>query len=174
MTKRILVVDDDEHFARALARGLERFGVQAEVALDSASALQLAAQGDFDYACIDLRIGEESGLDLISALKDRQPAMPMLVLTGYASIATAVEATRRGAFDYLTKPVGLSDVIGALRGEPCEVEIPETPLSLSRLKWEHIQRVLQENNGNISATARALGVHRRSLQRMLEKNPPGE
>lgn len=171
---RVLIVDDDEQFAGALARGLERHGFAVTVALDSAGALIRADQGGFEYACIDLRIGGESGLDLISALKEKQPHLRMLVLTGFASIATAVEATRRGAFDYRTKPVGLNDVLGALRGEPASVDIPEAPLSLSRLKWEHIQRVLHEHDGNISATARALGVHRRSLQRMLEKKPPVE
>lgn len=171
---RVLIVDDDESFARALARGLERSGYDTAVALDSAAALARAEEQYFDHACIDLRIGEESGLDLISALKEKQPSLRMLVLTGFASIATAVEATRRGAFDYLTKPVGLHDVINALTGGREDVDIPGTPLSLSRMKWEHIQRVLQENDGNISATARALGVHRRSLQRMLEKNPPAD
>jgi two-component system response regulator RegA len=171
---RVLIVDDDESFARALARGLERAGYATAVALDIDGALREAERQAFDLACIDLRIGEESGLDLISMLKQKQAPMRMLVLTGFASIATAVEATRRGAFDYLTKPVGLTDVINALEGKREDVDIPETPLSLSRMKWEHIQRVLRENDGNVSATARALGVHRRSLQRMLDKKPPNE
>lgn len=170
--KRVLIVDDDDNFGRALVRGLERSGYQAHAALNSDDALVLAEQTAFDYACIDLRIGDESGLDLISALRERQPGLRMLVLTGFASIATAVEATRRGAFDYLTKPVGLAEVVSALEGQREEVDIPDSPLSLSRMKWEHIQRVLRENDGNISAAARALGVHRRSLQRMLDKKPP--
>lgn len=170
----VLIVDDDQSFVRALARGLERAGYDTGVAHDSEAALEMAGIRHFDHACIDLRLGEESGLDLIRALAEKQPHLRMLVLTGFASIATAVEATRLGAFDYLTKPVGLSDVINALEGKREDVEIPEAPLSLSRMKWEHIQRVLKENDGNVSATARALGVHRRSLQRMLDKKPPNE
>ena len=171
---RVLIVDDDAAFARALARGLERAGYEAAVALDTEGALAALDETPFDRACVDLRLGAESGLDLLEALLERRPGLIVVVLTGYASIATAVEATRRGARDYRAKPVGVAEVIAALEGETGEPEIPEEPLSLSRLKWEHIQQVLRDHDGNISAAARALGVHRRSLQRMLEKNPPGE
>lgn len=170
---RVLIVDDDAAFARALARGLERAGYETTVALDREGALAALEETPFDHACVDLRLGAESGLDLLEALLERQPDLIVVVLTGYASIATAVEATRRGARDYRAKPVGVAEVMAALEGEAGEPAIPEEPLSLSRLKWEHIQRVLQEHDGNISAAARDLGIHRRSLQRMLDKNPPG-
>lgn len=171
---RVLIVDDDAAFARALARGLERAGYETAVALDGDSALAALDETSFDRACVDLRLGTDSGLDLLESLLERQPELIVVILTGYASIATAVEATRRGARDYRAKPVGVAEVIAALEGEAQETEIPEEPLSLSRLKWEHIQRVLHEHDGNISAAARALGVHRRSLQRMLDKHPPAD
>jgi two-component system response regulator RegA len=171
---RVLIVDDDPAFARALARGLERAGYDTAVALDAEAALSALEETFFQQACVDLRLGSESGLDLLDGLQKRQPDLVVVILTGYASIATAVEATRRGARDYRAKPVGVTEVVAALEGDNGPAEIPDEPLSLPRLKWEHIQQVLRDHDNNVSAAARTLGVHRRSLQRMLEKNPPGE
>jgi two-component system response regulator RegA len=172
---RVLIVDDDQAFAEALARGLSRHGMQVRVATNGRAAQEQTRATEFDHICLDLRLGEESGLALMESLQALQPQASILMLTGFASIATAVEATRKGAVNYLAKPVSLDDVVAALTGaESGDFTPPSKPLSLSRLKWEHIQRVLAEHDGNVSATARALGVHRRSLQRMLDKNPPSE
>jgi two-component system response regulator RegA len=174
---RILVVDDDEVFAETLARALERRGHQVSVATDTRTALALAAGlQPFDAAVVDLRLATDSGLRLIPPLKAVHPAMRILLLTGYASIATAVEAIKLGAVHYLPKPAGVDDILVALgrrEGNPA-AELPEDPMSVDRLEWEHIQKVLAENEGNLSATARALKMHRRTLQRKLAKRPVRE
>jgi two-component system, response regulator RegA len=171
----VLVVDDDETFASTLARALERRGWKAEVALSSSDAAAALRGHVPDSAVVDLRIGQESGLDLIPALRGAGPAMRIIVLTGYASIATAVQAIKLGADDYLAKPVTAANVVEALRrGARGAAEVREdelTPMSPRRLEWEHIQRVLAEHGGNISATARSLNMHRRTLQRKLSKRP---
>ena len=134
-------------------------------------ALSLAA--GVNFAVIDLRIGNESGLNLIEQLHKRFPQLCMVVLTGFASIATAIEAIKLGAVHYLTKPADAEDIISAFekaRGD-ISVEVSEQPMSVNRLQWEHLQRVLSEHEGNISAAARALGMHRRTLQRKLQKKP---
>jgi two-component system response regulator RegA len=141
----------------------------SEAALDAASARKL------DHAIVDLRLDQESGLDLIPLLKAAEPSINIIVLTGYASIATAVAAMKRGAANYLAKPVEADAVVRALSGEE---QLPETgddynPMSVERLEWEHIQKVLREHGGNVSATARSLGMYRRTLQRKLAKKPVG-
>jgi len=129
-----------------------------------------------DMAVVDLKLESESGLDLIPRLKVINPDMNIIVLTGYSSIATAVTAIKRGAADYLSKPVTASDVTRALTGErPPESGAADfSPMSVERMEWEHIQKVLKENDGNISATARSLGMYRRTLQRKLAKKPVAE
>jgi two-component system response regulator RegA len=118
-------------------------------------------------------LGEENGLSLLEPLLQRRPGLKVLLLTGYASIATAVEAIKLGASDYLAKPVDTAAVLAALGlVERAQAREPEQPLALNRVQWEHIQRVLRDHDGNISATARALGMHRRTLQRKLGKRPP--
>ena len=174
--QRFLLVDDDEIFASVMARSLMRRGHSAEVAADGAQAQALIRAAGFDIAVVDLKLENESGLNLIPILKSLSPALRILMLTGYASIATAVEAVKRGAENYLPKPAAADDVLRVmgLVGDGEGPEIQERPLNPDRLKWEHIQLVLAEQDNNISATARALGMHRRTLQRILAKRPVAE
>lgn len=171
---RILVVDDDAVFAQTLARALGRRGHAVRVASNARAALALAAGGEpCDAAVLDLRLGADSGLALIAPLRAAWPEVRILLLTGYASIATAVEAIKLGAVHYLPKPAGVEEILsalGRLDGDP-DMPAPEEPMSVDRLEWEHIQKVLAENGGNLSATARALKMHRRTLQRKLAKHP---
>jgi two-component system, response regulator RegA len=169
---RILIVDDDEVFAQTLARSLKRREIESEIALDQSAALA-AAQSDFGAILLDLRLGEESGLSILEDLRKAQPLARILILTGYSSIATAVEAIKLGADNYLPKPAGAEEILRALEAKPDALvaDIPEQAPSLDRLEWEHIQRVLASNEGNISASARELGMHRRTLQRKLAKRP---
>ncbi|RMF98448.1 MAG: DNA-binding response regulator [Gammaproteobacteria bacterium] len=173
MTKRtgLLLVDDDTFFAETLSRALDRRGYSVQVAHDLATARSLIDDQWPDYAILDLRLGDDSGLQVLAELTARRPAARSIVLTGYGSIATAVEAVKRGAWQYLTKPAALADIIAALEGHGPGAEAPPRPLSVRRLEWEHIQKVLAEHGGNISATAKALGMHRRTLQRKLQKRP---
>jgi len=173
---RILVVDDDLVFAKALEQALHRRGHQVVVAHDGETALVLAAAGDFAAAVLDLRLAADSGLRLIAPLKAACPALRILLLTGYASIATAVEAIKLGAVHYLAKPAGVEEILAALgRAEgDAAVRPADEPMSVDRLAWEYIQKVLVENDGNLSATARALKMHRRTLQRKLAKRPVKE
>lgn len=170
----VLIVDDDEAFSQALARALGRRQLQPFIVHDLDSVVQACAQQPFDYAVVDLRLGEESGLKAVAHLHGAQPAMSIVVLTGYASIATAVEAVKLGATHYLTKPAQPEDIVAALRRRPAgdpDAGIADKPMSVRRLEWEHLQNVLTRHDGNISAAARALGMHRRSLQRKLQKRP---
>jgi two-component system response regulator RegA len=167
-----LLVDDDALFLRTLQRALERRGISAGAATESATALQLARQAPLDFALLDLKIGKESGLRLIAPLKEIHAATRVVMMTGYASVATAVEAIKAGADDYLLKPVSVDAILRVLGDEPAEPgESDESMIPLGRLEWEHIQQALRATDGNISATARLLGVHRRSLQRKLAKKP---
>lgn len=168
-----LIVDDDPVFSRVLARSLTRKGYQTQVASDLQTAIFLAETEQFDLASVDLKLDQESGLQLIPRLRALQPHLRILMLTGYASIATAVEAIKLGADHYLPKPADTEQILQALLGQACTAEAapPSEPMSVSRLEWEHIQKVLLEQEGNISATARALNMHRRTLQRKLAKYP---
>jgi two-component system response regulator RegA len=172
----LLVIDDDTVFADILARGLSRRGFTVHQAQDAASALKLAHALPFGQITVDLHLGGDSGLTLIAPLRAAQPEARILVLTGYASIATAVQAVKDGADNYLAKPANIETILAALQENASSVQADEalenpTPLSVARLEWEHIQRVLGEYDGNISATARALNMHRRTLQRKLGKRP---
>lgn len=172
---RILVVDDDAVFAETLARALGRRGHEVEVAGDGEAAL-VAHPRPFDAAVLDLRLEADSGLRLLPLLKTIYPDIRIVLLTGYASIATAVEAIKLGAVHYLPKPAGVDEILqalGRLEGDPATA-LPEDPMSVDRLEWEHIQKVLAEHEGNLSATARALKMHRRTLQRKLAKRPVRE
>ena len=169
----LLLVDDDPTFCRVLAQTLEKRDFEVYTATDLAGGLELAGDHNPEYAIIDLRIGHESGLELVKGLKAMNTGLRMVMLTGYASIATAVEAIKLGATHYLTKPASADEIIQALErhaGDPA-VPVAENPLSVKRLEWEHLQKVLMENDGNISAAARALSMHRRTLQRKLKKKP---
>jgi two-component system response regulator RegA len=173
----VLVVDDDERFAVTLAAALARRGYVAHVAHNAAAALATARTKEPDAAVVDLKLGADDGLALIEPLRSAHPKMRIVVLTGYASIATAVKAIKLGADDYLAKPVTASAVVSVLergaRKEPSPDALaqPLERMSPRRLEWEHIQRVLAEHDGNISATARTLRMHRRTLQRKLAKRP---
>lgn len=168
-----LVVDDDPSFCQVLIRALERRGFTAVSANDNVTALQLARQYRPRRALVDLKLAHESGLAVISALKEILPNIEIVMLTGYASIATAVDAVKRGARNYLCKPASTDEIIAAFNDEPApEIIASELmPVPIDRIEWEHIQKILHEQNGNISATARALGMHRRTLQRKLQKRP---
>ncbi|UTW45242.1 response regulator transcription factor [bacterium SCSIO 12696] len=168
-----LVVDDDPTFAATLARSLQRRGHHVNVANSAEEALEQARQKPPQKAVLDLKLAETSGLHLLTELKHHHPQCQMVMLTGYSSVATAVEAIKLGAVNYLCKPASLMDIINAFNtdsGDPGTM-IEDTPPSVDRLEWEHIQRVLAENSNNISATARQLGMHRRTLQRKLQKRP---
>ena len=169
---RVLLVDDDRIFTDVMARGFRRRGFEV-LACDSAAAA-LAACETFrpSHIVLDLNMPGTSGLVALPGLLEAAPGASLVVLTGYSSIATAVAATKAGAHNYLCKPATIEQVLEAF-GTPAEspTEVPAEPISVEWLEWEHIQRVLQDNEGNISATARALGMHRRTLQRKLQKRP---
>jgi two-component system response regulator RegA len=169
----LLLVDDDETFTRVMARAMTRRGFRVSTANSAESGLALASADLPDYAVLDLKMDGDSGLVLLPKLHELDPEMRVLILTGYSSIATAVEAIKRGACNYLCKPADADDVLAALLTEHVALDtlVPENPMSVDRLQWEHIQRILAEHAGNISATARALGMHRRTLQRKLQKRP---
>jgi two-component system response regulator RegA len=169
-----LIVDDDERFRDRLAKALVARHFVVHAAQDTPSALSVAASQRFARAIVDLRMPAPGGLQLIRALLEQQPDMEIVVLTGYGSIATAVEAMRLGARDYLTKPCHADRILAAFEEDPSppkEEELTYPIPSLARLEWEHIERVLRECNGNISKTARVLGMHRRTLQHKLAKFP---
>lgn len=173
---RLLLVDDDETFCQVLQRALDRRGFEVSVARTLAEGLALAAELTPEYAVIDLRIGHDSGLILVKELKNLDANTRIVMLTGYASIATAVEAIKLGAVHYLTKPADADEILAALHKEEGDPNVApkDRPLSVKRLEWEHLQKVLMEHDGNISAAARALGMHRRTLQRKLDKRPVRE
>ncbi|HTP95560.1 MAG TPA: response regulator transcription factor [Burkholderiales bacterium] len=173
MSGELLLVDDDATFREVFGRALRKRGFGVATAHDVPSAEASARRAPPDYAVLDLRMPGESGLALIGRLRQLNPDMRIVVLTGYASIATAVEAVKLGATHYLAKPTDVDEVVealGATRGNAA-APLASTPLSVERLEWEHIQRVLAEHGGNVSATARALNMHRRTLQRKLAKRP---
>ncbi len=170
----LLLVEDDAAFSAVSARALRRRGFEVATADGLASAREILAGTTPDCAIVDLRLGDESGLDLLPELTASAPACRIVVPTGYASIATAVQAVKLGATNYLTKPIDIDELVAVLHSdEPPAVALPPSePMSVRRAGWEHIQRVLRETDGNISEAARRLGMHRRTLQRMLHKRPP--
>ena len=174
MTEPTLIIDDDPSFNAILVRTLERRGHPARGELDTASALAAAREMQAGRVVLDLNLNGTSGLALIPQLLVINPDCRIVVLTGYASITTAVDAVKLGAVQYLAKPVEVEAILAALDdddGPDFDVPASDEPLSVDRLEWEHIQRVLNENDGNVSATARALKMHRRTLQRKLSKRP---
>lgn len=172
----LLLVDDDKTFCRVLARALVKRGFRVTQARDVDSAIILAEADPPDYAVVDLKLPARSGLVLIEYLKELKGNTRIVMLTGFASIATAVRAIRLGATHYLAKPTDADEVVAALYRDSGNANAPVSslPISVDRLKWEYIQKVLAENGNNISATARALNMHRRSLQRKLAKHPVRE
>lgn len=172
----ILIVDDDETFCEVLAEAFTDRGYHACVAHDTAGGIARAEDCDPEFAVIDLRIGQESGLALVEKLHSLDENTRIVMLTGYASVATAVEAIKLGAVHYLTKPADADEILAALHKDSGDATIPvsDNPLSVKRLEWEHLQKVLNECEGNISAAARKLRMHRRTLQRKLAKRPVKE
>jgi len=172
-----LLVDDDELYVRTLQRSLLKRGLETCTAANVGDALRLASEQILDFALIDLRLATESGLDLIKPLRQAHTSMRIVLMTGYASVATAVEAIKRGADDYLLKPTTVDTILRTLlsSGNIATAAEPQATMTpLSRLEWEHIHQALAETNGNVSAAARLLGMHRRSLQRKLAKRPGPE
>jgi two-component system response regulator RegA len=174
--EQLLLVDDDEIFLNVLSKAMGKRGFDVISSAGITDAVAQARKAVPAMAVVDLKLEGESGLDLIPLLIDINPEMNVVVLTGYSSIATAVTAIKRGASDYLSKPVTADDVIKALSGESPQRKTLEdfSPMTVERVEWEHIQKVLKENDGNISATARCLGMYRRTLQRKLAKKPVAE
>ena len=173
MSEKLLIVDDDEVFLAVMARAFIRRGYDVFIASDNATAIRLVSDHTFDKAVLDLKIDQDSGLLLLPELLNIQPDLVIIILTGYSSVSTAVQTIKLGAVNYLCKPVDVDEIILAfsdVEGDP-SIAVGERVPSINRLEWEHIQKVLGENAGNISATARALGMHRRTLQRKLQKRP---
>jgi len=168
---RLLLIEDDEVFSQVLSRALIRRGFATIIANSIETAHTILKSEMPEFAVLDLNLQGENGIRLIAPLLEKNPACRIVVLTGYASIATAVQAIKLGATQYLAKPVDADAVAQALLGNDTETPLANDPLPVDRLEWEHIQRVLAENGGNISATARVLKMHRRTLQRKLQKRP---
>lgn len=170
---KILLVDDDERFCSILQRSFEQRGYAVRAAHSAFQVHEILRDWLPAFAVVDLKLRNAGGLSLIPAIRAANPAARLVVLTGYASIATAVEAIKLGATHYLTKPVDAAEIERAFRREGGDAKVApsEKHLSVDRLAWEYIQRVLEENAGNISATAQALNMHRRTLQRKLNKFP---
>lgn len=171
--KTLLLVDDDEPFVKRLAKAMEKRGFITETAESVAAGKAIAAACPPAYAVVDLRLEDGNGLDVVEILRERRPDCRIVVLTGYGAIATAVAAVKIGAIDYLSKPADANEVTNALlaRGEALPPP-PENPMSADRVRWEHIQRVYEMCERNVSETARRLNMHRRTLQRILAKRSP--
>lgn len=171
--RSLLLVDDDEPFVKRLAKAMEKRGFLPETAESVAMGKSIAQARPPAYAVVDLRLEDGNGLDVVEVLRERRPDCRIVVLTGYGAIATAVAAVKIGATDYLSKPADANDVTNALlaRGESHPAP-PENPMSADRVRWEHIQRVYEMCDRNVSETARRLSMHRRTLQRILAKRSP--
>ncbi|PCI22012.1 MAG: two-component system response regulator [Piscirickettsiaceae bacterium] len=171
--QRLLIIDDDEVYCDVLQEAFEKRGFVTKVAHDAEQSKKLIEKFQPELAVVDLRLEQESGLHIIKLLKESDESTQVVMLTGYASIATAVEAVKLGAIQYLTKPANADEILAAFAQPNPDVEttLAERPLSVKRLQWEHMQKVLLECDGNISETARQLNMHRRTLQRMLAKRP---
>ncbi len=171
--RSLLIVDDDEPFLKRLAKAMEKRGFEVECAGTVVAGRAIATARPPAYAVIDLRLEDGNGLDVVETLRAKRPDSRIVVLTGYGAIATAVAAVKIGATDYLSKPADANDVTAALlAGEASLPPPPENPMSADRVRWEHIQRVYELCDRNVSETARRLNMHRRTLQRILAKRSP--
>ena len=169
----LLIVDDDRAFLTRLARAMEMRGFEVEAAASVEDGLSSLKRRPLAFAVVDLRLDDGNGIDVIAALKEVRPEARAVVLTGYGNIATAVTAVKLGAVDYLAKPADADDVYNALvASTTVKAPPPENPMSADRVRWEHIQRVYELCNRNVSETARRLNMHRRTLQRILAKRAP--
>jgi len=171
--RTLLIVEDDKSFLQRLARAMESRGFAVTTAESVAEGLMQLETASPAFAVVDMRLADGNGLEVISALKRRRPDARALILTGYGNIATAVNAVKLGAVDYLAKPVDADDVVAALLAlDGNSAEPPENPMSADRVRWEHIQRIYELCSRNVSETARRLNMHRRTLQRILAKRSP--
>ena len=171
--KSLLIVDDDKPFLQRLARAMESRGFIVDTADSVAEGIRKAEAGPPAFAVVDLRLEDGNGLDVIELIRKRRPDSRMVVLTGYGNIATAVTAVKLGAVDYLAKPADADEVVAALTHDgTAKAAPPENPMSADRVRWEHIQRVYELCDRNVSETARRLNMHRRTLQRILAKRAP--
>ncbi|KNG93898.1 ActR/PrrA/RegA family redox response regulator transcription factor [Pseudaestuariivita atlantica] len=169
----LLLVDDDEAFLKRLAKAMEKRGFSVETAGSVEGGKAICTARPPAYAVVDLRLEDGNGLDVVEVLRAQRPEARIVVLTGYGAIATAVAAVKIGATDYLSKPADATDVVNALLAQPDELPPPpENPMSADRVRWEHIQRVYELCDRNVSETARRLSMHRRTLQRILAKRSP--
>lgn len=174
--KHILILDDDKEFGSALVRNFRKKGYEADHVTSIQGCQDVLSKKNYDFIIVDLNLGNESGMDALPSIKAQAPNAKILILTGYASIATAVNAIKMGAFHYLTKPASAKDILAVLDSEEIkipplsqEVRIPETPTPLMMHEWEQIQATLEACDYNITETAKKLGIHRRTLQRKLQK-----
>lgn len=171
--RSLLIVEDDKLFLQRLARAMESRGFAVRTAETVADGLREVESAPPSFAVIDMRLTDGNGLDVISALKQRKPEARGIILTGYGNIATAVTAVKLGAFDYLSKPADADEVVAALLANAeTKAAPPENPMSADRVRWEHIQRIYELCDRNVSETARRLNMHRRTLQRILAKRAP--
>jgi two-component system, response regulator RegA len=171
--RSLLIVEDDKSFLQRLARAMETRGFAVSTAESVADGLLQVEKAPPAFAVVDMRLADGNGLDVISAMKRRRPDARAIILTGYGNIATAVNAVKLGAVDYLAKPVDADDVAAALLAvDNRKIEPPENPMSADRVRWEHIQRIYELCGRNVSETARRLNMHRRTLQRILAKRAP--
>jgi two-component system response regulator RegA len=171
--RTLLIVDDDKPFLTRLARAMETRGFLVDTAESVEEALAKARSAAPAYAVVDMRLGDGNGLDVVSAIREKREDCRAIILTGYGNIATAVTAVKLGAIDYLAKPADADDIYAALTRTRAErSEPPENPMSADRVRWEHIQRVYEMCERNVSETARRLNMHRRTLQRILAKRAP--
>ncbi|MEY3306221.1 MAG: hypothetical protein RLZZ413_259 [Pseudomonadota bacterium] len=171
--RSLLLVDDDEPFVKRLAKAMEKRGFLPETAESVAQGKAIALSRPPAFAVVDLRLEDGNGLDVVEALRDKRPDCRIVVLTGYGAIATAVAAVKIGAIDYLSKPADANDIMSALLSKSESMPAPpENPMSADRVRWEHIQRVYELCDRNVSETARRLSMHRRTLQRILAKRSP--
>ncbi len=169
----LLIVDDDRPFLQRLARAMETRGFSVETAESVSEGMAKIKIGAPDFAVVDMRLNDGNGLDVIEGIRNVKPNCKAIILTGYGNIATAVTAVKMGAIDYLAKPADADDVYTALMRKPSDkADPPENPMSADRVRWEHIQRVYELCDRNVSETARRLNMHRRTLQRILAKRAP--
>lgn len=171
-TGRLLIVEDDRVYRQRLALSLDRIGFTVDVAEGMEDALYLARENKPHYAILDMRLQTANGLDLVQPLRSISPSMRIIILTGYGNIASAVAAVKSGAVDYMSKPAAVDEIVSTLLSEGDTPPPPENPMSADRVKWEHIQRIYELCDRNVSETARRLNMHRRTLQRILAKRSP--
>ena len=175
MNKTLLVVDDDLPFRERLSRSMEKKGFEVNTAESFSLASEIIETSNYDYAIVDMRLADGSGLELIKKIQNKSPLTKSLLLTGYGNIATAVAAIKTGAIDYLPKPAEIEQIYDALTtSKKILPPPPENPMTADRIRWEHIQRVFIQCDRNVSETARRLRMHRRTLQRILSKHAPKE